>query len=115
MLKNRIIQEAHTALPPSLPLVHLVGKDDQLVVSSLVLDEVDSLLDVGDKDPAAHGLNIHHHVRQMLVLTLSQHLLLPDVVDPQEMAHSYKKTTLERMHCHWYIIQWSLKGETKEI
>ncbi len=45
-----------------------------------------------------------------LVLTLSQHLLFANVVDPQEPADAHQHPPLKWLHCHGNIINGSLGG-----
>ena len=53
------------------PLQRLIGKNDQLILVSLVPDKVDSLLYITNIDPIPERADVHHQVGEMLVLALS--------------------------------------------
>lgn len=65
------------------PLQCLIGKDNQLILMRLVADKVDCFMHIADIDSAPQRADIHNQVGEMLILTLSQHLLLSNVINTE--------------------------------
>ncbi len=59
-----VVEHAGGGHPPGR---RVVREDDQLVLLSFVLDEVDALLDVGHDDAVSHGLDVNHQIRNVLL------------------------------------------------
>jgi len=76
---------------------------------------MDRLLSVTAQDPLAHNLDVNHQVRDVLVLTLAQQLLSPQIIESQQPPYTDEDLVLERADGVGHLIHWGPVDQLKPL